>query len=95
MQDPPRRAMRPSPASCLLSLFLATFTNAADGSTRPGPLRLVTTASMTTPVNSTGNIVLYYLNPTPGILNLFTTDAFFGDDFQLYNGVLGTFRRKL
>lgn len=85
--------MRFSPASYLLSLFLATLANGASVSTRPGPFRLVTTASTATPVVSTGNVVLYYLNPEPGTLNLFTTTAFFGEDFQLYNGVLGTFER--
>lgn len=83
--------MRLSLISYLSPLCLAALAKADDVSTRPGPFRLVTTANTSTPVNPTGNVLIYYLNATT--LNIYNTHESYWSAFQLYNGVLGSFAR--
>lgn len=75
---------------------ISTVVPRADVSTLAGPFTLVTTLSTTTPVVSTGNLVLYYPNfvagSSPG-LNLFSTSDLSGTKLQINSGVLGTLTR--
>ncbi|QRV74292.1 ribosomal family S4e [Ceratobasidium sp. AG-Ba] len=83
---------RPSTLYILSYLGVSVITTfAEDVSTRPGPFKLVTTASTETPITPTGNVSLYYPIPRKeDALNLLST-SLAGTEFQIYYGALGTF----